>query len=510
MEFFANEGKNVEIEVNGKTYLRHAIKTRFVKQGENYIDIFKEYVSPIYEKGDIVSSSEKIIALCQNRVVKREDIKIGFWAKFLSKFASHPDTGVGVGETIKMQYAIDTVGLLKVLWASIASAVTKLFGKKGVFYEIVGQEVSGLDGFYDHVWKEYGDIGIKIPENPSRVCDEIKEKLSESDVIQDIKRTTELSKELSSLEDIVNSYSEYKTILSGIKEAHEMENDKDLGEFAKEEILRLGPLKEEKEKELEIMLIPKDPNDDKNVIVEIRGAAGGDEANIFAGDLFDMYTRYAESKGWSYEVTNEVIGTSGGYSQIEFIIKGHGAYSKLKYESGAHRVQRVPVTETQGRVHTSTATVLVMPEAEELDFDLDMNDVRVDITRSSGCGGQGVNTTDSAVRLTHIPTGIVVYSQTERSQIKNKDKAIKILKTRLYDLKLREKEEKEGAERRSKIGTGDRSEKIRTYNFPQNRLTDHRINFTLMQLDRVMMGKLDEVIDALIAEDQKRKLQSEI
>lgn len=339
---------------------------------------------------------------------------------------------------------------------------------------------------------------------------EIKEKLSESDVIQDIKRTTELSKELSSLEDIVNSYSEYKTILSGIKEAHEMENDKDLGEFAKEEILRLGPLKEEKEKELEILLIPKDPNDDKNVIVEIRGAAGGDEANIFAGDLFDMYTRYAESKGWSYEVTNEVIGTSGGYSQIEFIIKGHGAYSKLKYENGAHRVQRVPVTETQGRVHTSTATVLVMPEAEELDFDLDMNDVRVDITRSSGCGGQGVNTTDSAVRLTHIPTGIVVYSQTERSQIKNKDKAIKILKTRLYDLKLREKEEKEGAERRSKIGTGDRSEKIRTYNFPQNRLTDHRINFTLMQLDRVMMGKLDEVIDALIAEDQKRKLQSEI
>ena len=185
MEFFANEGKNVEIEVNGKTYLRHAIKTRFVKQGENYIDIFKEYVSPIYEEGDIVSSSEKIIALCQNRVVKREDIKIGFWAKFLSKFASHPDTGVGVGETIKMQYAIDTVGLLKVLWASIASAVTKLFGNKGVFYEIVGQEVSGLDGFYDHVWKEYGDIGIKIPENPSKVCDEIKEKLGMSCMIVD-------------------------------------------------------------------------------------------------------------------------------------------------------------------------------------------------------------------------------------------------------------------------------------------------------------------------------------
>ncbi len=339
---------------------------------------------------------------------------------------------------------------------------------------------------------------------------EIQEKLSTDEVIQDVKKTTELSKELSSLEDVVNAYNEYKTILNGITEAKEMENDKELGEFAKEELERLMPLKEEKEGELEILLIPKDPNDEKNVIVEIRGAAGGDEANIFAGDLFDMYTKYAESKGWSYEVTNEEKGTSGGFSQIEFIIKGTGAYSRLKYESGAHRVQRVPITETQGRVHTSTATVLVMPEAEELDFDLDMNEVRIDITRSSGCGGQGVNTTDSAVRLTHIPTGIVVYSQTERSQIKNKEKAIKILKTRLYNLKQREKEEKEGAERRSKIGTGDRSEKIRTYNFPQNRLTDHRINFTLMQLDRVMLGKLDEVIDALIAEDQKRKLENSV
>ena len=339
---------------------------------------------------------------------------------------------------------------------------------------------------------------------------EIQEKLSTDEVIQDVKKTTELSKELRSLEDVVNAYNEYKTILNGITEAKEMENDKELGEFAKEELERLMPLKEEKEGELEILLIPKDPNDEKNVIVEIRGAAGGDEANIFAGDLFDMYTKYAESKGWSYEVTNEEKGTSGGFSQIEFIIKGTGAYSRLKYESGAHRVHRVPVTETQGRVHTSTATVLVMPEAEELDFDLDMNEVRIDITRSSGCGGQGVNTTDSAVRLTHIPTGIVVYSQTERSQIKNKEKAIKILKTRLYDLKQREKEEKEGAERRSKIGTGDRSEKIRTYNFPQNRLTDHRINFTLMQLDRVMLGKLDEVIDALIAEDQKRKLENSV
>lgn len=337
---------------------------------------------------------------------------------------------------------------------------------------------------------------------------EIEEKLSTEEVMKDIKKTTELRKEQSILEDVVNAYSEYKIIISGIEEAKGMLDDSELGEFAKEELERLTKEKELKEKELEILLIPKDPNDSKNVVIEIRGAAGGDEANIFAGDLFDMYTKYAESKGWTYEITNEEKGTSGGYSQVEFIIKGNGAYSKLKYESGAHRVQRVPTTETQGRVHTSTSTVLVMPEAEELDFDLDMNDVRIDITRSSGCGGQGVNTTDSAVRLTHIPTGIMVYSQTERSQIKNKEKAIKILKTRLYDLKQKELEEKEGQMRRSKIGTGDRSEKIRTYNFPQNRLTDHRINFTLMQLDRVMLGKLDEVIDALIEEDAKRKLEN--
>ncbi len=339
---------------------------------------------------------------------------------------------------------------------------------------------------------------------------EIKEKLSSDEVIQDIKKATELSKELSSLEEIVNKYKEYNNVLSGIKDAKEMVNDKDLGDFAKEEVIRLEEEKKKLEEQLEILLIPKDPNDDKNVIIEIRGAAGGDEANIFAGDLYDMYIKYAESKGWSHELINEVRGTSGGFAQVEFMIKGEGAYSRLKYESGAHRVQRVPVTETQGRVHTSTATVVVMPEAEELDFELDMNDVRIDITRSSGAGGQGVNTTDSAVRITHIPTGIIVYSQTERSQIKNKEKAMQILKTRLYDMKLREKEEKEGAERRSKIGTGDRSEKIRTYNFPQNRLTDHRINFTLMQLDKVMLGKLDDVIEALILEDQKRKLESNV
>ena len=255
--------------------------------------------------------------------------------------------------------------------------------------------------------------------------------------------------------------------------------------------------------------MPHDPNDEKNVIVEIKGAAGGDEANIFAGDLFDMYTKYAGREGWQIDITNSIEGAAGGFTNIEFMVKGDSVYSKLKYESGAHRVQRVPATESQGRVHTSTATVLVMPEADDFDFELDESEVRIDITRSSGCGGQGVNTTDSAVRLTHIPTGIIVYSQTERSQIKNKEKAFKILKTRLYDLKLREKEEAEGAVRRSKIGTGDRSEKIRTYNYPQNRLTDHRIGFTSMNLDRIMEGDLGIVIEALINEDQKRKLEGE-
>ena len=288
-----------------------------------------------------------------------------------------------------------------------------------------------------------------------------------------------------------------------------MLSDPELSDFAKEELSTLEERKKQMDADLEILLLPKDPNDGKNVIFEIRGAAGGDEGNIFAGDLYHMYTKYAESNGWKIEVLNEEHNDAGGYPLIVFMVKGENVYSKMKYESGAHRVQRVPITETQGRVHTSTATVLVMPEAEELDFELDMNDVRVDITRASGCGGQGVNTTDSAVRLTHIPTGIVVYSQVERSQIKNKEMALKILKSRLYDLKLREKEEAEGAERRSKIGTGDRSEKIRTYNYPQNRVTDHRIGFTTMQLDRVMEGEMEEIIEALIHEDQTRKLRGE-
>ena len=337
---------------------------------------------------------------------------------------------------------------------------------------------------------------------------ELTSELSKPEIISDIKKMTEISKEQRRLEGIVNVYNDYKKVLSDLDECKELLKDKEMAEFAHEEQVNLEKRKSELESELEVMLLPHDPNDDKNVIVEIRGAAGGDEANIFAGDLFDMYQKYANNEGFKIEILESEEGTAGGFTNISFMVKGEGAYSKLKYESGSHRVQRVPATESQGRVHTSTATVLVMPEVPDFEYELDESEVRVDITRSSGCGGQGVNTTDSAVRLTHIPTGIIVYSQTERSQIKNKEKAFKILRARLYDLKLREQEEAIGAERRSKIGTGDRSEKIRTYNYPQNRLTDHRIGFTSMNLDRIMDGELGVVINALINEDQKRKLEN--
>ena len=341
--------------------------------------------------------------------------------------------------------------------------------------------------------------------------DELQKQLTDPEVLSDIKKTRELSKEVSTIEDTVLCYRKYKKVLEGIEEAKEMSKDPEIGEMAKEELKALETEKVELDKELEILLIPKDPNDGKNVVMEIRGAAGGDEANIFAGDLFRMYTRYAEKQGFSYEVYNSVEGTAGGYAQIEFIIKGKGAYSLLKYESGSHRVQRVPVTESNGRLQTSTATVLVMPEADEdVEIEINPNDIRVDIYRSSGCGGQGVNTTDSAVRITHLPTGLVVTCQNERSQIQNKEQAMKVLKSRLYELQEQEKLEKEGNERRSKIGTGDRAEKIRTYNYPQNRVTDHRIGFTTNSLDRVMDGALDDIINALIQEDQKRKLEGEV
>ena len=338
---------------------------------------------------------------------------------------------------------------------------------------------------------------------------EITQKLSDPEVLKDIKKVAELSKEQASLKDPYEAYQKLKKIEEDLEESKELVKDPELGDFAKEEITRLTAEKEKLEKDIEVMLLPKDPNDDKNVIVEIRGAAGGDEANIFAGDLYRMYTKYAEKQGWKIEVLTEEHSDAGGFPLVEFMVKGNMVYSKLKYESGSHRVQRVPVTETQGRVHTSTATVLVMPEVEEVDVEINPSDLRIDVYRSSGAGGQGVNTTDSAVRITHIPTGTVVTSQNERSQIQNKERCMQVLRARLYEMKIQEQEEKLGAERRSKIGTGDRSEKIRTYNYPQNRVTDHRIGYTTKNLDKVMEGNLEDIIEALITEDQNRKLRGE-
>ena len=338
---------------------------------------------------------------------------------------------------------------------------------------------------------------------------QLQTELMSEDVLKNINKTREISKEIADLEEVVTEYKKYKKILESIEDTKEMLSDEELKEIAKEELKNLEEEKENIEKQLEILLIPKDPNDSKNVIMEIRGAAGGDEANIFAGDLFRMYSRYAEKIGLKTEIINAVEGTAGGFSQIEVMIKGQGAYSKLKYESGSHRVQRVPVTESNGRIQTSTATVLVMPEAEDVNITIDPKDLRIDIFRSSGCGGQGVNTTDSAVRITHLPTNTVVTCQNERSQIQNKEQAMKVLKARLYDLEQQKHDQELGIERRSKIGTGDRAEKIRTYNYPQNRVTDHRIGFTTNNLDRVMNGQLDEIIDALTMEDQRGKLAGE-
>lgn len=341
--------------------------------------------------------------------------------------------------------------------------------------------------------------------------EEITEMMMDQEIVSDIKKVTELSKEQSSLEKTVEKYREYKQVLAEIADLKEMvkDSDPDIKEMAEMELAELIDKPNVIEEELHILLIPKDPNDDKNVIVEIRGAAGGDEANIFAGDLYRMYVKYGEHQGWKFEVMNSEEAGTGGFSKIEFMISGDHIYSQMKYESGAHRVQRVPETESQGRIHTSTATVLVMPEADEVEIDMDMNDVRIDTFCSSGPGGQSVNTTKSAVRVTHEPTGIVASCQDGKSQHENKASALKMLKARLYDKVLQEKLEKEGAERRDKIGTGDRSEKIRTYNYPQNRVTDHRIGFTIQQLDRVVEGKLGPVIEALQSEEQARKLKGD-
>ena len=339
--------------------------------------------------------------------------------------------------------------------------------------------------------------------------EEILSELQEPDVASDQTRFRKLMKEQNDLSPIVEAYKEYKTCKQNIEDSLQMleeESDDEMRELAKEELNESKARVEELEKELKILLLPKDPNDDKNVVVEIRAGAGGDEAALFAAEIYRMYLHYAESKRWKVELVEcEEIGI-GGMKNVTFMINGNGAYSVMKYESGVHRVQRVPETESGGRIHTSTITVAVIPEAEEVDVQIDEKDIRIDVMRASGNGGQCVNTTDSAVRLTHYPTGIVIYSQTEKSQLQNKDKAFALLRAKLYDIECQKQHDAEAEARKSQIGTGDRSEKIRTYNFPQGRVTDHRIGLTLYKLDKIMNGDIQEIIDACIAADQSAKL----
>ena len=340
---------------------------------------------------------------------------------------------------------------------------------------------------------------------------EVDELLLLESTLKDRKLFRDLSKERAYLDPQVEAFEKYKKNESDYQEAMMMANESDaeLAEMGREEMKRITAEQASLEAELRELLLPKDPNDDKNIIVEIRGAAGGDEANIFAGDLFRMYTRYAESQGWKIQMLDENSSEAGGFSQVSFMIKGDMVYSKLKFESGAHRVQRVPKTEASGRIHTSTATVLVMPEAEEIDVEINPNDLQVDTYHSQGAGGQNVNKTESAVRITHIPTGIVVACQTEKSQIQNREIAMQMLRAKMYSTMLEKQQEEIGAERKLKIGTGERSEKIRTYNYPQNRVTDHRIGLTIQQLDRVMEGELEDIIEALIHYDQSQKIAGE-
>lgn len=341
--------------------------------------------------------------------------------------------------------------------------------------------------------------------------EKLNELLSDPEIVNDPKKLREYSKEQSDIQETVQTYREYKEVKKQYQDAKAMLEEKldpEMREMVKEEIDELEERIENLEEKLKILLLPKDPNDDKNVIFEIRGAAGGDEAALFAGDLYRMYSRYAEMKGWKTEVIEASPTGLGGYKEIIFMISGKGAYSRLKFENGAHRVQRVPETESGGRIHTSTATVACLPEAEEVEVEIHEKDIRVDTFASSGPGGQSVNTTMSAVRLTHIPTGIVVSCQDEKSQIKNKEKAMKVLRARIYDKYQQEAQAEYDQQRKSAVGTGDRSERIRTYNFPQNRVTDHRIGLTLQKLDQILEGKLDELIDALILEDQSKKLES--
>lgn len=339
--------------------------------------------------------------------------------------------------------------------------------------------------------------------------DKLNEMLSDPDIVNDTNKLRQYSKEQSDLQETVDAYREYKAAKEQLAEAKEMLEDKldaEMKEMVKEEVNDLEKQIEALEDRLHVLLIPKDPNDDKNVIMEIRGAAGGDEAALFAGSLFRMYSRYAETNGWKIDIMDSSPTGLGGYKEVVFMIAGNGAYSKLKYENGAHRVQRVPETESGGRIHTSTATVACLPEVEEVDVEIHDKDIRFDAYASSGAGGQSVNTTMSAVRLTHIPTNTVVTCQDEKSQIKNKEKAMKVLRARVADKYRQEAQAEYDAVRKSAVGTGDRSERIRTYNFPQNRVTDHRIGLTIQKLDQIMEGKLDEVIEALIIEDQAEKM----
>ena len=341
--------------------------------------------------------------------------------------------------------------------------------------------------------------------------EKLNELLSDPAVVSDTDKLRDYSREQSQISETVEVYREYKDIKTQYDDAKLMLEDKldaDMYEMVKEEISELESQLVDSEERLKVLLIPKDPNDDKNVIMEIRAAAGGDEAALFAGDLYRMYSRFAEMQGWKTEVMEANATGIGGYKEIIFMINGNGAYSKLKYENGAHRVQRVPETESGGRIHTSTATAAVLPEAEDVDIEIRNEDIKIDTYRSSGAGGQHVNTTDSAVRITHLPTGIVVSMQDEKSQIKNREKAMKVLKARVYDAAQQEAQAEYAANRKSAVGTGDRSERIRTYNFPQNRVTDHRIGLTIQKLDQILDGKLDEIIDALMLEEQSSKLES--
>ncbi|MFJ8528788.1 peptide chain release factor 1 [Bacillus sp. NPDC094106] len=341
--------------------------------------------------------------------------------------------------------------------------------------------------------------------------EKLNELLSDPEVISDSNKLREYSKEQSDIQETVEVYREYKDVREQLKDAKAMLEDKldaDMREMVKEEVSELERQEKGLSERLKILLVPKDPNDDKNVIVEVRGAAGGDEAALFAGDLYRMYSRYAEVQGWKTEIIEASYTELGGYKEIIFMINGKGAFAKLKFENGAHRVQRVPETESGGRIHTSTATVAVLPEAEEVEIDIHEKDVRVDTFASSGPGGQSVNTTMSAVRLTHLPTGVVVSCQDEKSQIKNKEKAMKVLRARVYDKFRQEAQAEYDQNRKQAVGTGDRSERIRTYNFPQNRVTDHRIGLTIQKLDQILQGKLDDFINALVMEDQAQKMEA--